>query len=205
MHIQCFPLGELQANCYFLIENSNCLIIDPADSAEFILEEVQRRNLTVKGMFATHGHFDHILAAGEIQLSLGMLYQRELPLYIFEEDLFLIKRVKETALHFLNHVPQFLPIQELQFLKEGKMELEDFKFEVFHTPGHTPGSCCFYFPTDSAIFTGDTLFKEGVGDYSHKYSDKKLLFNSIKRILNLDEGTTIYPGHGEETLVQMEK
>lgn len=202
MNVLTFPLGELQTNCYLLVEDNHCLIIDPADSADFILEEIQRRNLKVDGIFATHGHFDHVLGAGELQLSLEILEQREFPVHIFEEDMFLMKRTKETAQHFLNHVPKTLPINHFEYLKEEPMQIGEFSFEVLHTPGHTPGSSCFYFSTDSVIFTGDTLFKDGIGDYSHSYSDKKQLMNSVKRILDLDEGTTIYPGHGEDELIQ---
>lgn len=202
MNILQFPLGELQTNCYIVINDTKCLIIDPADSGDFILEEVQRRNLEVTGILATHGHFDHILAAGELQMSLEILYQKNFPFYIFKEDMFLVKRVKETAVHFLGHTPRMLPIKRFAYLKEGNMAIGDFTFKVLHTPGHTPGSCSFFFPTDGALFTGDTVFKDAVGDYSHKYSDKKQLMSSVERIKKLDEGVTIYPGHGEETLLQ---
>ncbi|MFA6533362.1 MAG: MBL fold metallo-hydrolase, partial [Patescibacteria group bacterium] len=80
MRIVKYSLGQLQANCYFLIEDGNCLIIDPADDASFILEEMLRQQLNLVGMLATHGHFDHLGAVGEIQLSFNV------PLYIFKED-----------------------------------------------------------------------------------------------------------------------
>ncbi|MEO6508368.1 MAG: MBL fold metallo-hydrolase, partial [Patescibacteria group bacterium] len=159
----------------------------------------------VTAILATHGHFDHVLAAGELQLSLEILNQEQFPLYIFEEDMFLVNRLKETAQHFLNHTPRTLPIKHFSYLKEGELIIGEFNFEVLHTPGHTPGSCCFYFPEETTIFTGDTVFKEAIGDYSHNYSNKVQLMSSVKRILDLDEGTIIYPGHGEDTLVQMEK
>ncbi len=204
MQILTFPLGQLQANCYILTQENECLIIDPGDSADFILEEVMRKNLKVVGLLATHGHFDHVMAAGELQLSLEILYQSPLPLHICKEDEFLIKRVKETAKHFLGHTPGIIPINSLEFIIEGQLTIGSFEFKVIHSPGHTPGSCSFHFSIDSAIFTGDTLFKGAVGDYSHKYSDRNKLQDSVKRIISLDEATTIYPGHGEDTLVRDE-
>src|SRR3990172_9252196 len=99
MKVLNFALGQMQANCYFLIEGEECLIIDPADEASFILEELQRRKLKLAGMLATHGHFDHMMAAGEIQKSINV------PLYISKEDLFLIDRLEETAEHFLGYKP----------------------------------------------------------------------------------------------------
>ena len=101
-----YSLGQLQANCYFLIDGQNCLIIDPADDASFILEELQRQRLNLVGMLATHGHFDHVMAVGEIQQSINM------PLYIHEKDNFLIDRVEQTAEHFLGYKPIVLPIKK---------------------------------------------------------------------------------------------
>src|SRR3990167_10226457 len=106
MKIYTYPLGELQANCYFLVHDKDCIIIDPADSADFILEKIQIENLKVHAVFATHGHFDHVMAAGELQISL------DVPFYIADEDLFLLKRVAETAKHFLGHSPPIIPPKE---------------------------------------------------------------------------------------------
>jgi len=69
MKIYTYPVGELQANCYLLVHGIECLLIDPGDSAEFILQEIMQRNLHLLGIFATHGHFDHVMATGELRLS----------------------------------------------------------------------------------------------------------------------------------------
>ncbi|QQG44637.1 MAG: MBL fold metallo-hydrolase [Candidatus Roizmanbacteria bacterium] len=197
--IKSYPLGELQANCYFLIKNKECLIIDPADSADFILEELQKKNLKLLGLLATHGHFDHVLAAGEIQLSF------KVPLYIFKEDLFLVKRLKETAKYFLGHEPYTVQPSIIHELAEGEMEICPFKFEVIKTPGHTPGGCCFYFKEENAVFTGDTLFKGAVGRTDLSYSSREDLKKSINRLSALPQDTIVYPGHGEDTMIGAEK
>lgn len=198
MKIVKYSLGQLQANCYFLINNQDCLIIDPADDASFILEELQRQQLNLIGMLATHGHFDHIGAAGEIQLSLNV------PLYIFKEDQFLIVRLNETAKYFLGFDPHFLKPKNLQYLKEGNFRISDLEFRILFSPGHTPGSCCFYFKEENVVFTGDTLFKDGIGRTDLSYSSQDDLKKSLKKIFKLPEETIIYPGHGEETLIQDE-
>src|SRR3990167_3226287 len=95
MKIFTFPVGEMQANCYFIVNDDNCLIFDAGDSADFLLEEILRLKLKPLAIFATHVHFDHLMAVGEIQLSF------DIPFYIAKDDLFLVKRVKETADHFL--------------------------------------------------------------------------------------------------------
>ena len=199
MEILRYSLGSLQANCYLLIEENECLIIDPADEASFILTELQRRRLRLAGMLATHGHFDHIMAAGEIQLSF------KIPLQIFKEDLFLVERPNETAKYFLGFDPNSLKPKDLKFIKEGELKTGDFKMKTIHTPGHTPGSACFYFPKSKTLFTGDTLFKDGIGSYDHSYSNKKELFSSVSKILKMPGETTVYPGHGERTTISQEK
>lgn len=195
MKIIKFSLGQLQANCYFLIEENDCLIIDPADDAAFILEELLRRKLKLIGIFATHGHFDHVGAVGETQISL------DIPLYIFREDLFLVDRLVETAEYFLGYKPHFIKPTNTRYLQHGKFQILNFKFKILHSPGHTPGSCCFYFEKERIIFTGDSLFKEGIGRYDFSYSSKDDLKKSLKELFKLPKNTIVYPGHGEETTI----
>ncbi|MEK7070204.1 MAG: MBL fold metallo-hydrolase, partial [Patescibacteria group bacterium] len=180
-----------------LIKDKECLIIDPGDSADFLLEEISRKNLTVVAMLATHGHFDHVMAAGEIQAAL------DVPFYISDKDSFLLKRVGETAKYFLGYTPEILPLKDTTNLRQGKLQVSSFELQVQSTPGHTPGSTCFYFPEDGIIFTGDTLFKDGIGRYDFSYSSKKDLFGSIKQILEtIPEEVVMYSGHGDEVILQ---
>ena len=128
MIIYKFPLGQMQANCYILEKDGECVIIDPSDTANFILEQVERRQLTVAGLIATHGHFDHVMAVGEIQVSMKALHAHSLPLYIHKDDEFLLKRLVETAKHFLGYEPGVIPIQDTTQLKTGKQTIGNFSF-----------------------------------------------------------------------------
>ena len=201
MRIEHFVLGELKTNCYMLIEGNACLIIDPADSADFLLEKIQRENLELVGMVGTHGHFDHILAVGEIQLSY------DVPFYCAIEDEFLIKRVIATAKHFLGHDPAIIQPQKITPFPEKSTDIiiDTFQFQLLRVPGHTPGSVAFYFPDEHAVFTGDTLFKGAIGRTDLSYSDKRMLRSSIHSLFLLPEETTIYAGHGKETTIGEEK
>ncbi len=200
LKINQFSLGQLQANCYLIIDKKNhCLIIDPGDEANFILEKIQKERLIPQAILATHGHFDHIGAAGEIQLSFNI------PFFIAKEDEFLINRLNESAKYFLGYNPHFVKPKNINYLSSKKFYVRCFMFYVLKTPGHTPGSVCFYFKEKGVIFTGDTLFKNGYGRYDFTYSDKDKLFHSLKKLLQLPKETLIYPGHGEMTYVEKEE
>lgn len=206
MKILKFSLGQLQANCYFLIEGGNCLIIDPADDGSFILEELQRRKLKLKAMLATHGHFDHIMAVGEIQLSF------KVPLMVNEKDQFLIDRLEETSKYYLGQKLQIIKPVLVKYLTKTNLQFSVFlpcrqagNFQIIQTSGHTPGSVCYYFKKEKIIFTGDTLFKGAVGRYDFSYSSKTDLKYSLQGLFKLPSETIVYPGHGELTTIGVEK
>jgi len=198
MKIITYPVGQLQANCYFLIQGEECLIIDPGDAADFILEELLRKKLKLVGMIATHGHFDHTMAAGEITTSL------KVPLTIDHKDLFLLKRLEPTARHFLGYDPVTIPPQTAK-VKGGPRKFGEIQVEIIKTPGHTPGALCIYLKDENAIFTGDTLFQGAIGRYDFSYSSKEELDRSLTKLFKLPQDTVVYPGHGEETTIGEEK
>ncbi|MGB9883405.1 MAG: MBL fold metallo-hydrolase [Microgenomates group bacterium] len=200
MRVLSYSLGQLQTNCYFLIQENDLIIIDPADEASFITEEIQRQRLNLVAMLATHGHFDHLMAVGEIQKSFSV------PLYINKKDQFLVDRLGETAQYFLNYKPIIFPILKIKNLEfSNSLKFKNFKFEILKTPGHTPGSVCFYFEKEKIIFTGDTLFKGSIGRYDFSYSNKTDLKKSLKKILSFPDDVIVYPGHGEKTRIKDEK
>ncbi len=200
MEIVKLEVGQLKTNCYFVIKNNNCLIIDPGDEGEFILEEIQRKRLNPLGLLATHGHFDHLMAVGEIQKSF------DVPLYINKNDFFLVKRIKETAEYFLGYKQFILPIEKIKgFNIEDSLKIENWKLKIIGTPGHTPGSVCYFFEKDRILFSGDTLFKGNIGRYDFSYSSYNDLRKSVKRLLKLNEKTIIYPGHGEQSIIREER
>ena len=87
---------------------------------------------------------------------------------------------------------------------DDKFIIQNLELRIIKAPGHTPGGCCFYVEKENALFTGDTLFKEGVGRTNLSYSSKEDLKKSLRKIFELPAGTVIYPGHGEETIIEEE-
>ncbi|KXK09832.1 MAG: putative metallo-hydrolase [Microgenomates bacterium OLB23] len=201
MKVQTLVLGELRTNCYLLTQGSDCMLIDPADSADFILEKLQREGLNLRAIFATHGHFDHVLAVGELQLSV------DAALYIDARDDFLIARLNKTAEHFLGYDPLAIAPSTVTHVPQADEDIiiESFSFRLIHVPGHTPGSIALYFPREEFVFTGDTLFNNAVGRTDLSYSRKDDLKTSLQKLMKLPDETIVYPGHGSETTIQEER
>ncbi len=130
---------------------------------------------------ATHGHFDHVMAAFALQRAYNI------PFYIHQDDIFLLKTMRSSAVHFLglrdvDPPPTPSPIEHVSFI---------------HTPGHTPGSICMQF--DKMLVIGDTLFADGgIGRTDFTYSDPRKFKRSINKIRSYPRGTRLLPGHGEE-------
>jgi len=199
MRIHTYSLGELQANCYLLENDGRGILIDPADEGSFILEELQRKNIKLDGIYITHGHFDHCMAVGEIQLSF------DVPLYFHRKDQFLIDRLQSTAEHFLGYKPIMIAPKNSKYIEAGELKIMNLKLKILSSPGHTPGGVSYYFPEEKVIFTGDTLFAGAIGRTDLSYSNKKDLWTSLRTLLALPEETVVYPGHGESTYVGEQK
>lgn len=203
MQIFQYVLGSLSTNCYLLEKDMQALIIDPVDSADFLLEEVSRRKLDLIGIIATHGHFDHIMAAGEMQIAYRDL--RRLPLHIHPDDFFLVKRITKSARYFLGYEPDVIVPNHLEDLHEGDLCMGSYQFRVIYTPGHTPGGVSFFSKNDGLLFSGDTLFRESTGRADFSYSNQADLVTSVQKLLDLPKETRVYPGHGESTTIEHEQ
>lgn len=195
MQIIKLSVGQLQENCYLLkINDSECIIIDPGDDAEYIIDTIQKENLTPKMILATHGHFDHIMAVWQLQVT----YQ--IPFFIDQKDEFLVKRMQASAQHFIPGVKCSPPPHDIKFWQN--QNLKKFIFKIINTPGHTPGSVSYFFQKQKAIFVGDVVFANGmVGRTDFKYCDSKKLKSSLETIFKLPEDIMVYPGHGEAILL----
>lgn len=196
MKINKFNLGQLQTNCYFIEINNDLIIIDPADSADFLSEKILEKKLNFKGIIISHGHFDHILAAGTLQKIFNC------PIYLNKKDEFLIKTMNQSNKHWTKNNVEYLEPQKITNIKENDIVLD---FKVIETPGHTPGGVCLYNQKNNILISGDTLFKGAIGRYDFSYSSKNLLKESLNKLMLLPDNTIVYPGHGEETLIKYEK
>jgi len=189
--VKIIPLtvGSLQTNCYLAVDEltQRTIIIDPADEADFISTTILENRLTPQAIVLTHGHYDHCLGSLELKLNFNI------PIFLHQADLFLYKKSDRSAKHFSKINTPPMPNAD-QFLKDGDIiDFGESKLQVIHTPGHTPGSVCLY--SNPHLFTGDTLFTNGVGRTDLSYSSKLDLDHSLKLLKKLPDTTIIYPGH----------
>ena len=194
MEILSFSLGALNTNAYlvFCPKTRAGLIIDPADEANFLSEKILREKIKPLAIVATHGHFDHLLAANELQLAFGI------PFLIHQNDQKILSTLQKSASWHLRRKMSEEPPKKLSFLKEGeKICFGKEWLTVIELPGHTPGSIGLYNFSQKILFSGDTIFKDGVGRADFAYSSPESLTQSLQKIREKFAGFRIFPGHGE--------
>lgn len=195
-------VGKLGTNCYILGDQKTkeALIVDPGDDAEYIKNKLRDLDLTPSQVLATHGHFDHILAAWEL------VHTYNIPFLIHPKDEFLVIRMRETARYFLG-IEVVEPQPEISFyLKDGNtIKVGNNYLIIIETPGHTPGSICLYSQHANFMLTGDTIFANGIGRTDFEYSSSSGLRKSLQDIFAYPNKTVLYPGHGEITTIRAEK
>lgn len=184
----------METNCYLLISEKlgKCIVIDPGDDAEYINRIIQEEDVVPIAIVATHGHFDHILAAMEVKLAYNV------PFAMNSKDNFLLKRMKCTAENFNTTEVLDPPSIDLDLKDTDKIEFGNIMLSVISIPGHTPGSISVY--VENHLFVGDLVFADGsVGRTDFKYANYLQLRESIDTIIRLPKDVRIYPGHGEIT------
>ncbi len=205
--IEIIPVGAFQCNCIILgdFETKEAIVIDPGDEVEEILDRVKKHGLRVKSIVHTHTHIDHIGGTTALQKATNGRVM------LHKEDLFLYEKMDMQGA-FLGLPPNKIekPVAVDEFLVDGQqLEVGKIKGMVLHTPGHTPGSCGFYFPTldqTGILFPGDTLFAGSIGRTDLWKGDYEQEIQSIKKkYLTLPEETIVVPGHGPNTSVGREK
>lgn len=200
MKIKHNVVGVVGTNCYFAVnETSNeCLIIDPGDQAQRLSEKIQANELKPVAILLTHAHFDHIMAAE------ALAKEYEIKIFVHEDD---ARMLMEPSLNCGSMIGTRVSLKADETVKDGqKLSLAGFDIEVLHTPGHTPGGCCYYFAEEGVVFSGDTLFCESVGRTDLPGGSSSTLIRSIReKLMKLPDLTIVYPGHGEPTKISTEK
>lgn len=193
-------LGMCQTNCYFLYREgeTKVIFIDPADQGKYIYDKLAEKGFSVEAILLTHGHFDHILGAKALrELSGAKIYATEADKVLLQDP-------------YVNVSAQWAKPYTLEadeYIRDGQvLTFGDISCKVLVTPGHTIGSCCFYFEEDGILISGDTLFQESVGRTDLPTGSMSKLVRSLKeKLFVLPEETDVYPGHGNPTSIGYEK
>ncbi len=180
---------DLDNNVWIIGDDTECVVIDAAHDADAILKAVGDR--TLLAILCTHAHNDHIGAAA------GVRAATDAPVWLHPDDIMLWEMVyPDDAADASAHRPS-AALDDGQRIAVAGIELE-----VLHTPGHSPGSVCFYAPELGTVFTGDTLFHGGPGATGRSFSSFPTIIDSItNKLLGLPPETVVRTGHGQNTSI----
>ncbi|MEM0156142.1 MAG: MBL fold metallo-hydrolase [Thermoplasmataceae archaeon] len=196
LEIERIVVGKLYTNCYVLNDDRECAIIDPGDDFVRIDDYIRSKQLSPTFLIATHGHFDHVLAATEF------FSKYRLRLMINENDLVLLAKAAEMAKEFTGQeygveIPHET-FQDGHVFKIGSLSITAKQYS-----GHTPGSTILQVG-DETLLTGDTIFRGSIGRVDYGGSIESMR-NSLRKLKNLGKNYLILPGHGEKTSLNAEK
>lgn len=202
--------GTLFVKTYcFPLDADTIAIVDPGGADDELLDYVKAKKAKNVSIMITHGHFDHVGGiAGLLQI------YPDAKVYIHHDDR---AYLGETGI--AEHIKCFAPIHLDRYITQYEKEYKTFPpptdiindgdmvngFKVIHTPGHTPGSVCFYHEAAGILFAGDTLFYHTFGRTDLYGSSESALKHSLRRLIDLPDETKVYPGHGRDTVMGEEK
>ena len=216
LEIKSFVFGPFQTNTYVVSDEQHILLIDPACSNQYEQHQLYTyisnlqssiSNLQLS-LIATHGHLDHLWGAK------WATEQYHTPVLMHEADIPMAQAMQaQYDLFGIRATPEPFEIKNIKSeILNLKSQMSN--FELFETPGHTPGSICLYFNrqsivqssiVQSSIFTGDTLFRMGYGRTDLPGGDFGQLINSLERLFELPSDVRVFPGHGDPTTIGAER
>ncbi len=186
---QTLEVSPLGANCYVLAcrVKRRGVVVDPGGDEERIIDLVRQLGLDIEHVLLTHGHFDHCYGAPEVCEATGAR------LWLHEADWEMAMNPDQLLMKVLGHEPR--RVEPTDGYDEGDViRVGALAFEVWHTPGHSPGSVCLR--CGDTVLTGDTLFADGVGRTDLPGGDEEQLEESLRRLSRLPDDMRILPGHG---------
>lgn len=200
MNIDAIATGAFEEICYLVWDTGNkAVVFDPGHDAERIIQTLEKHRLEVAAYVCTHGHADHINALAELHA------RHPAPVAMHSAD-------EAWAFGAMNCIephypvpkrPEIATFQPLE--KSSDWNFADLHFQCMETPGHTPGSCCLLFPASGILIAGDTLFKGSCGRTDLPGGSARQLRESLDKLKQLPDGTRVYPGHGPDTTIDLER
>lgn len=191
MNIKTLPVGQLETNCYVVVNEQRleCVVIDPGDESNTILDYIEDNKLKCCAIMLTHGHYDHVGAVMEIMEQTGC------EMYINPRD-----EGYEPGMSGM----KFKMPEGGKYYDDGDVvKAAGLEFKVLATPGHTPGGVCLI--CGNALFTGDTLFRGSCGRTDLPVGNMRMEMASLKRLCALPGDYEVYPGHMDSSTLERER
>jgi hydroxyacylglutathione hydrolase len=195
------PVGPLQCNCSIIGDETTreAIVIDPGDDIADILSIIRKHNLQVKQIVITHAHIDHVGGAAKLKAATGA------PILLNQNDYALLKMLDAQADWVGMAPPGKVEIDE-SAEDASVVRVGSHAANVIHTPGHTEGSICLYFPAEKRLIAGDTLFAGSIGRTDLPGGSFEKIIDSLhERVLALPDDTIVLPGHGPATTIGEER
>lgn len=200
IRVEQYVVGAVQTNCYFAVNEDTLelLVIDPGASAKKLIDTIEQETLKPVAILLTHGHFDHAAGAEELAKHFGI------PVYAQADEK---ETLEDPRRNLSGWEGREISYHADHYLKdEQEIDLAGFHIRVFHTPGHTPGGCCYFFSYQNVLFSGDTLFCMSVGRTDFPGGSASQLIRSIqKKLMVLPDEISVYPGHNDTTTIGTER
>ena len=196
-----FPVGPLQCNCSVIGDEKTreAMVVDPGDDISDVLAVLARHGLKLKRIYITHGHIDHIGGATKLRAATGA------PITMHGADEMQLPLLDMQAQWVGMAPPGKVTVDE--YAKDAHAyKVGNLEARVMHTPGHTEGSSCLYFPSEARLIAGDTLFAGSIGRTDLPGGDFKKIMQSLHiTLMELPDETLVIPGHGGETTIGAER
>ena len=195
------PVGPLQCNCSVIGDEATRegMVIDPGDDIEDVAAIIRKHNLKVKQIVITHAHIDHVGGAMKLRARTGA------PILLNQNDYALLKMIDVQATWVGMESPGEVKI-DADLAHGENLSAGSLSANVLHTPGHSEGSVCLYFPAEKLLIAGDTLFAGSIGRTDLPGGSFEKIMRSLhQRVLALPDDTIVIPGHGPKTTVGDER